>query len=55
VHWSEGGMSKQEATDSPTEFVKALSQRLGGEIPELAIHRPSLEDIYLSMIGATHE
>ena len=55
VHWSEGGMSKQEATDSPTEFVKALSLRLGGEIPELAIPRPSLEDIFLSMIGATHE
>jgi ABC-2 type transport system ATP-binding protein len=55
VRWSEGGISREEATDSPTEFVKSLSQRLGGEIPELAIHRPSLEDIYLSMIGATHE
>ena len=55
VRWSEGGISREEATDSPTEFVKSLSQRLGGEIPELAVHRPSLEDIYLSMIGATHE
>ncbi len=55
VRWSEGGISREEATDSPTEFVKNLSQRLAGEIPELAVHRPSLEDIYLSMIGATHE
>jgi ABC-2 type transport system ATP-binding protein len=55
VRWSEGGISREEATDSPTEFVKNLSLRLGGEIPELAVHRPSLEDIYLSMIGATHE
>lgn len=55
VSWSEGGVAKSERTDTPTDFVKSLSNRLGGEIPELSIHRPSLEDIYLSMIGATHE
>ena len=55
VSWSEGGVAKSETTDAPTDFVKSLSNRLGGEIPELSIHRPSLEDIYLSMIGATHE
>jgi ABC-2 type transport system ATP-binding protein len=55
VSWSEGGVMKSETTVAPTEFVKELSNRLGGEIPELSIHRPSLEDIYLSMIGATHE
>lgn len=55
VSWSEGGVAKSERTVTPTDFVKSLSNRLGGEIPELSIHRPSLEDIYLSMIGATHE
>lgn len=55
ISWSEGGMSKSETSDSPTAFVKALSERLGGEVPDLIIHRPSLEDIYLSMIGASHE
>lgn len=55
VSWREGGMHKSEASDAPTEFVKSLSARLGGEVPELSIHRPTLEDIYLSMIGATHE
>lgn len=55
ISWSENGMSKSETSDSPTAFVKALSERLGGEVPELSIHRPSLEDIYLSMIGASHE
>lgn len=55
VSWREGGLLKNEKTDSPTEFVKSLSTLLGGEIPELSIHRPTLEDIYLSMIGATHE
>lgn len=55
ITWSEGGTSKSEESDSPTAFVKALSERLGGEVPDLTIHRPSLEDIYLSMIGASHE
>lgn len=55
VSWSEGGTLRSEATDTPTAFVKSLSERLGGEVQDLSIHRPSLEDIYLSMIGATHE
>jgi ABC-2 type transport system ATP-binding protein len=55
VSWREGGLQKSEETDTPTEFVKSLSARLGGEVPELSIHRPTLEDIYLKMIGATHE
>lgn len=55
ISWREGGILKNEKSDTPTEFVRELSERLGGEIPELSIHRPTLEDIYLSMIGATHE
>jgi ABC-2 type transport system ATP-binding protein len=55
VSWRESGVQKSEETDTPTEFVKNLSARLGGEVPELSIHRPTLEDIYLKMIGATHE
>ena len=55
VSWSEGGLTRSEETDTPTEFVQSLANRLGVEIPELSVHRPSLEDIYLSMIGASHE
>jgi len=55
ISWREAGEIKSEESETPSEFVKSLSARLGGEIPELAIHRPTLEDIYLSMIGATHE
>ena len=55
ISWREAGEVKSEASDTPTEFVKSLSVRFGGEVPELSIHRPTLEDIYLSMIGATHE
>jgi ABC-2 type transport system ATP-binding protein len=55
ITWSEGGVSKSEQSDAPTEFVKKLSEQFGGEVPELSVHRPTLEDVYLSMIGATHE
>lgn len=55
ISWREAGAIKSEESDSPTDFVKSLSARLGGEVPELSIHRPTLEDIYLSMIGATDE
>jgi ABC-2 type transport system ATP-binding protein len=32
-----------------------LSSHFAGEVPELVVSRPSLEDIYLEMIGETHE
>ncbi len=51
VHWVEDGQRREETTATPTAVVQALSQRLGGEIPELSVRRPSLEDIYLQMIG----
>jgi ABC-2 type transport system ATP-binding protein len=52
ISWRENGALQQSSTATPTEFVASLSQRFNGEIPELAIRRPSLEDIYLTMIGA---
>jgi ABC-2 type transport system ATP-binding protein len=52
ISWRENGTLQQSSTATPTEFVAALARRLQGEIPELAIRRPSLEDIYLEMIGA---
>jgi len=51
VTWSESGQPRSEQTQSPTDFVKALASSFDGEIPDLAITRPSLEDIYLGMIG----
>lgn len=52
VSWRENGALHQIATATPTEFVAELAERIKGEVPELAIRRPSLEDIYLEMIGA---
>ncbi len=55
VSWRENGAHHEEESSTPTQFVSELSQRLGGEVPELSIRRPSLEDIYLSMIGVKSE
>jgi ABC-2 type transport system ATP-binding protein len=55
VAWREGDEIKSERSDNPTELVTKLSSRFGGEVPELVVSRPSLEDIYLEMIGGTHE
>ena len=55
VTWREGDVIKSERSDNPTALVTKLSSRFGGEVPELVVSRPSLEDIYLEMIGGTHE
>ncbi|GAB3859319.1 ABC transporter ATP-binding protein [Micromonospora andamanensis] len=41
--------SAQSAT--PTALVADLAARFGGEVPGLTVTRPTLEDIYLTMIG----
>jgi ABC-2 type transport system ATP-binding protein len=55
VIWREDDIVHRSQTQEPTRAVAELSARLGGEIPGLAIHRPSLEDIYLSLIGDDSE
>lgn len=53
ITWLENGSLQEISTDNPTSEVKKLSERFGGEVPELRVLRPTLEDIYLSMIGAS--
>ena len=55
VQWRDGVETKSEKTDSPTSVVSTLSARFNGEVPELVVTRPSLEDIYLEMIGVVDE
>jgi ABC-2 type transport system ATP-binding protein len=55
VSWRDGNTVKSERSDNPTALVSKLSSHFGGEVPELVVTRPSLEDIYLEMIGETHE
>jgi ABC-2 type transport system ATP-binding protein len=51
VSWSEDGARRREATATPTAFVRELAGRFAGEVPDLAVARPTLEDVYLQMIG----
>jgi ABC-2 type transport system ATP-binding protein len=55
VQWRDGDQIKSEKTDNPTASVARLATTFNGEIPELVVTRPSLEDIYLEMIGGVHE
>ena len=55
VSWRDGDTVKSEKSDNPTALVSKLSSHFSGEVPELVVSRPSLEDIYLEMIGETHE
>ncbi|CAB4759426.1 unannotated protein [freshwater metagenome] len=51
INWLENGSRQEIESDSPAAEVAKLSARFNGEVPELTVIRPSLEDIYLKMIG----
>ncbi|HEU5429183.1 MAG TPA: ABC transporter ATP-binding protein, partial [Actinocrinis sp.] len=52
VGWSDpqDGPRRVE-TDAPTKLVAELSARYGGEVPDLTVSRPTLEDVYLRLTG----
>jgi ABC-2 type transport system ATP-binding protein len=49
------GERRRAETATPTAFVTDLAARFGGEVPGLTITRPTLEDVYLEMIGPRGE
>src|SRR3954447_12522826 len=51
VSWTEGGVRRTAETATPTAFVRELAARFPGEVPDLAVSRPTLEDVYLRMTG----
>jgi ABC-2 type transport system ATP-binding protein len=55
VSWEDGAGTHEEVTEAPTRLVRELAERYGGEVPGLQVRRPSLEDVYLSMIETRHE
>jgi ABC-2 type transport system ATP-binding protein len=55
VRWREDGDRRELRTPTPTKAVAELAARLGGEVPELTVARPTLEDVYLQLIGASDD
>ena len=55
VQWMSSTGLQTEETDNPAALVTKLATEYGGEVPELTVTRPSLEDIYLKMIGGQDE
>lgn len=55
VQWLGVNGIQSEESNNPTAIVTKLAAQFGGEIPDLSVTRPSLEDIYLKMIGGQHE
>ncbi len=45
------GLTESTESATPTELATELAARFGGEVPGLTVTRPTLEDIYLKMIG----
>ncbi|WP_217705982.1 ABC transporter ATP-binding protein [Verrucosispora sp. NA02020] len=51
VRWTGPDGTQSRRTGDPTAVVRELAQRFGGAVPDLVVQRPSLEDVYLEMIG----
>ncbi|MEN0129904.1 MAG: ABC transporter ATP-binding protein [Brevundimonas sp.] len=54
VRWTEDGAPVEVRTDTPTQLVGELAARLG-EVPGLQVLRPTLEDVYLSLLAPEDE
>jgi ABC-2 type transport system ATP-binding protein len=52
VGWLEAGSLSTTRTHDPATVVVELAARFGGPVPGLTVTRPSLEDVYLELIGA---
>lgn len=53
VRWRDrDGAIREVRTERPAELVASAARELGGEPAALEIIRPSLEDIYLGLVGA---
>ncbi len=52
ISWKENGHVESKLSANPTADIQELSKSFNGDIPELTVTRPTLEDIYITMIGA---
>jgi ABC-2 type transport system ATP-binding protein len=51
ITWFENNKVNEIESINPTSEVQKLISRFDGEVPQLQVIRPNLEDIYLRMIG----
>jgi len=51
VRWEDAAGPHEETSEFPTRLVTELAARYGGEVPGLQVVRPSLEDVYLSLLA----
>jgi len=51
VSWLDDGHPRQASTDEPGVVVGELIARYGTDVPGLTVTRPTLEDVYLDLIG----
>ena len=54
VRWRENDAAREQRTEAPAALVTELVARLGGEPEGLEVIRPSLEDVYLDLVGREH-
>jgi ABC-2 type transport system ATP-binding protein len=54
VRWADGGVAREVVTEEPAAVLRdLLAAHPAGEVPGLTVTRPGLEDVYLSLVGAT--
>ncbi|MFQ1000351.1 ABC transporter ATP-binding protein [Modestobacter sp. SSW1-42] len=54
VGWTEAGVRREVRTETPAAVLRdLLAARPHGEVPGLTVTRPTLEDVYLALVGAT--
>lgn len=51
ISWIADGSHEEASTATPSAFLRDLLKKHKGEIDSLEVARPSLEDVYLSLIG----
>ena len=51
VTWRENGEQRREVTSTPTATLRELFASTDGEVEELSVTKPSLEEVYFQIIG----
>lgn len=55
VRWKQDGEVRVQRTSEPAALVARLYEQTHGEVDALEITRPTLEDIYLDMVGLSYD